>query len=143
MKTYALPGLKAKPKARPLSGKGRMFVPREYLAWKQEFRDRLASAYQPVPSLGPVAIDIELHGPARPRGDLDNLAGAILDAIQPPRARGDVRAQRVLEAAHSLEERLAAAPGVLIADDKQVHALSVAWVKNRQRAIVLHLKSLE
>lgn len=142
MTVYTLRGFKAKPKARPLSGKGRMFVPREYQTWKASIRNELASAYQPVPVLGAVAICIELHAPNKPRGDLDNLAGGILDAIQPPRAKGDVRAQRVLEAETTLEERLAGAPGVLIADDKQVVALSIRWVPNRNRSIVLHVNEV-
>ena len=142
MAVYTLRGFKAKPKARPLSGNGRMFVPREYQAWKASIRHELASVYQPVPILGAVNIGIELHAPNKPRGDLDNLAGGILDAIQPPRAKGDVRAQRALEAGTTLHERLAAAPGSLIADDKQVVALSIRWVPNRHRRIILHVKEV-
>jgi hypothetical protein len=138
--TYTLPDFKARPKARPISGKGRMFVPREYQDWKASIRAYLAVAFAPVPTLEPVAIAIELHGPNRPRGDLDNLAGGILDAIQPPRARGDVRAQRDLEAVATLEERMLAAPGCLIGDDRQVIELSIRWVKAKRRAIVIGME---
>ncbi len=140
MTTYTLPGFKARPKARPISGKGRMYVPREYQQWKGEIRAFLAVTYAPIPTQAPVSVAIELHGPNRPRGDLDNLAGGLLDAIQPPRAKGDVRAQHQLEASVSLEDRLAAATGTLIADDKQVVRLSIAWIKSRKRAIILRLE---
>lgn len=137
MPSYELPDFKAKPKARPISGKGRMFVPKTYQDWKAEVRRRLADAYAPVPTLAAVAINIEIQAPNKPRGDLDNLAGGILDAIQPPRAKGDVRAQRSLEAVTSLEERLVAAPGALIADDKQVVRLGIAWIKSHRRRITI------
>lgn len=139
---YTLPNFRAKPKARPRTGKGRVFVPKEYVAWKDSVRRYLGETYRPKPVLGPCAIEIELYCPNKPRGDLDNLAGGLLDAIQPPRARGDVRAQRALEARTTIEERLAAAPGALIADDKQVVALSIRWVPNRNRSIVLHVSEV-
>lgn len=142
MAEFILPGFKARPKARPISGKGRMFVPRDYLEWKASLRAILASRYAPVPTLAMVAIAIELHGPNKPRGDLDNLAGGILDAIQPPRARGDVRAQRQLEEAASLAERMGAAPGCLIGDDKQVIDLAIRWVRARKRTVVIRLEEV-
>jgi Holliday junction resolvase RusA-like endonuclease len=119
-----------------------MFVPREYQAWKASIREALARSYHPLATIATVSIDIELHGPNRPRGDLDNLAGGLLDAIQPPRAKGDVRAQRALEDASSIEERMASAPGCLIGDDKQVTALSIRWVRSKRRAIVLKLEEV-
>ncbi|MNX66849.1 Endodeoxyribonuclease RusA [compost metagenome] len=134
---YELKGFTARAKARPISGKGRMFMPRPYQEWKAHVREALATLYAPVPTLSPVAIAIEIHSPSRPRGDLDNLAGGLLDAIQPPRAKGDVRAQRQLEAEASIEERMQAAPGSLIGDDRQVIALSIRWVQSKRRMIVL------
>lgn len=139
MTTFVLPGFKAKPKARPYNGKGRMFMPREYTDWKASVRRYLAETYAPEPLLTPCTIDIEIRAPSKPRGDLDNLAGGLLDAIQPPRARGDLRAQHALEARTSLRERLTAAPGALIADDKQVVRLGIAWVESKARSILIRL----
>lgn len=137
MMRYELKGFTARAKARPISGKGRMFVPRPYQEWKACVREALATSYAPVPTLSLVAVAIEIHSPTRPRGDLDNLAGGLLDAIQPPRAKGDVRAQRQLEAEASIEERMQAAPGSLIGDDRQVVALSIRWIRSKRRMIVL------
>lgn len=139
MATFILPGFKAKPKARPVSGKGRMFMPRAYTDWKASVRRYLAEAYAPKPLVTPCTIDIEIRAPSKPRGDLDNLAGGLLDAIQPPRARGDLRAQHVLEAQTSLQERLTAAQGSLIADDKQVVRLSITWIECEARSITIRL----
>ena len=143
MKTYVLTGIKPRPKARPLAGRGKMFMPEDYQTWKETVRNFLAGAYAPQAIHGACVIDIELHAPYKPRGDLDNLAGGILDAIQPPRARGDVRAQRALEKAVSIEDRLSGASGCLIADDKQVVSLSIRWVKSKTRAIVIRVEEIK
>lgn len=137
---YELPGFKPMPKKRP---QGRTFhMPKDYLAWKQALRDELATRYNPLPVFGPVLLHIEIYAPNRPRGDRDNLAGGIMDALQPPRARGDVRAQRALEALTTIEERLEMAPGCLYADDAQVDDLRVRWVKSKERRLVIHLREL-
>lgn len=41
----------------------------------------------------------------------------------------------------TLEERLEMAPSALIADDKQIVALSIRWVRARKRAIALRLEA--
>lgn len=139
---YEIHGIKLKPKARP-RGNGRvMFMPPEYMQWKGEVRRYLADHYKPAPLLGPVGLSVEVHGPNRPRGDMDNLIGGLMDALQPPRAKGDVRAQRQLEAVTTIEERLAASPGCLYGDDAQVVALSIRWVKGRKRLVVLEVQDL-
>lgn len=138
---YTIP-IKLMPKKRPQAGKGRMFMPRDYQDWKQAVRDKLA-AFAPTPTLAPVAIGVEIHSPSRPRGDVDNVLGALLDAIQPPRARGDVRAQRLLEKALTIEERMAMAPGCLIGDDAQVkEILYFRWVKAKEYSVTIRLEEL-
>jgi Holliday junction resolvase RusA-like endonuclease len=130
------------PKKRPSSHGRQVFMPREYQQWKQTVRDALA-VFAPVPTLAPVAIGVEIRGPSRGRGDVDNLIGALMDAIQPPRARGDVRAQRFLEAALTIEERLAMSPGCLIGDDAQVkEILYFRWVKAREYSVTIRLEEL-
>lgn len=141
MREYIIQGIKPMPKKRPQSGKGRTFMPREYQQWKQAVRDYLAAFYSPAPTLAPVALGVEFRGPSRPRGDLDNLLGGLMDALQPPRAKGDVRAQRALEQSVSLEDRLAMAPGCLYGDDRQVvEILGLKWVKAKKPEIVLRIE---
>jgi len=138
---YTIPG-KLMPKKRPQAGKGRVFMPRDYQIWKQAVRDELA-AFAPTPTLAPVAIGVEIRGPSRGRGDVDNLIGALMDAIQPPRARGDVRAQRILEAALTIEERMAMSPGCLIGDDSQIkEILYFRWRKAKEYAVTIRLEEL-
>lgn len=129
------------PKKRPISGKGRMYVPRDYTDYKQQIREALAR-YEPIPILGPYRIDIAFHGPNKPRGDIDNLGAAINDAIQPPHARGDVRAQRDLDAAMTIQEQLDRAPGCLIADDKHNTDFRSHWVKDKVRQIKITIEEI-
>lgn len=138
---YVLNGFAPKPKARPRSGKGRMFVPKEYTIWKHWLRQALAE-FNPVPITGPLALGLEIRGPNRPRGDMDNLLGGVMDALQPP-VSGDLRAQREYKATVPLELRLADAPGVLYADDSQVQEiLFVRWRKHKHKALVITIEEM-
>lgn len=138
---YTLPGFTPKPKARPRSAGKVHYVPKEYTAWKASIRNFLAERYQPAPILGRFAFGFTVYSPSKPLADMDNILGALLDAIQPARANGDVRAQRELEARTTLEERLAMSPGCLIADDKHlVTILESGWVQSKTRGIALRLE---
>lgn len=141
MSIYILSGFKPKPKARPQRAGRVMFVPKEYLAWKQAIRDYLAANYNPKPITSRFAFGFTVLSPSKPLADMDNILGALLDAIQPARAKGDVRAQRALEEMTTLEERLAMSPGCLISDDKHlVTILESGWKQSKQRGIVLQLE---
>lgn len=85
---YVLSGFKPKPKARPRSAGRVHYVPKEYTAWKQEIRDYLAQHYDPKPITGRFAFGFTVLSPSKPLADLDNILGALLDAIQPARAEG-------------------------------------------------------
>jgi Holliday junction resolvase RusA-like endonuclease len=136
---YTIP-IKLMPKKRPSSHGRQVFMPREYQQWKQTVRDALA-VFAPVPTLTPVNIGVEVRGPSRNRGDVDNLLGGLMDAIQPPSARGDVRAQRVLKQMLTIEERMAMAPGCLIGDDGQVKdILYFRWRKAKEYSVTIRLE---
>jgi Holliday junction resolvase RusA-like endonuclease len=67
-------------KARPRSprGGGRPYMPKAYMQWKATVRALLAEWWT-IPPLADVrCLVLVFRGPAR--GDLDNLAGALLDA---------------------------------------------------------------
>ncbi|MNK58663.1 hypothetical protein D3C87_777530 [compost metagenome] len=118
---YTIP-CKLMPKKRPQAGRGAVFMPREYQRWKQTVRDALA-VFAPAPTLAPVAIGVKIRGPSR--------------------GRGDVRAQRALEAVTTLEERLAMSPGCLIGDDAQVkEILYFRWVKAKEYSVTIRLEEL-
>lgn len=132
---YTIP-LKPMPKKRPRAAKGRMFMPHDYQKWKSDLRDHI-SGQSPEVISGNFVIEVKLLFPTRPRGDLDNILGAVLDAIQPPRAKGDVRAQRDLEAITTLEERLV--PGCLIVDDKLANGAGISWVPSPYKVIQIEI----
>lgn len=70
------------PKARPRSGKNRShYLPENYRDWKQSAIWELQRQHQGEPIAVPVAIEITLTGKHSRRGDADNIAGAILDAM--------------------------------------------------------------
>lgn len=67
---------KARPRSAP--GGGRPYMPAAYMQWKANVRAILAEWWT-VPPLEQVnCLVLVFRGPAR--GDLDNLAGAVLDA---------------------------------------------------------------
>ena len=67
-------------KARPRSprGGGRPYMPKGYMDWKANVRAILAEWWtiEPIEQVGCLCLSV--RGPAR--GDLDNMAGAVLDA---------------------------------------------------------------
>lgn len=67
-------------KARPRSprGGGRPYMPKAYMAWKADVRAILAEWWDVPPLERVCCLCLVFRGPAR--GDLDNLAGAVLDA---------------------------------------------------------------
>ena len=71
------------PKARPRVTRHGTFIPKKYRAWKlgaiAEFKRQWGAR---AAITEPVAISISLRGKHSRRGDLDNIAGAILDALQ-------------------------------------------------------------
>lgn len=66
-------------KARPRVTRQGTFLPQKYRDWKEEAIAELLSQRTRYKSLEEVTISIELYGTCR--GDLDNIAGAILDAL--------------------------------------------------------------
>lgn len=67
---------KARPRTPPHGG--RPYMPASYMAWKKTVR-ALLSEWWTVPPLTDVrCLVLSFRGPAR--GDLDNMAGAVLDA---------------------------------------------------------------
>ena len=70
------------PKARPRSGKNRShYLPENYREWKNQAIWELRQQHQGEAIAVPVAIEITLTGKHSRRGDADNIAGAILDAM--------------------------------------------------------------
>lgn len=67
------------PKARPRVTRKGTFLPQRYRDWKEKAIASLLSQRTKYEPLEKVTISIELYGAAR--GDLDNIAGAILDAL--------------------------------------------------------------
>jgi Holliday junction resolvase RusA-like endonuclease len=66
------------PKQRPRFSKGHSYLPSGYRAWKDAAIDRLRAQYSGA-TLTRTSVVIDIIGSAR--GDLDNLAGAVLDAL--------------------------------------------------------------
>ena len=96
-----LDGWYAVPKKRPRVTRNGTYMPHGYTDWKQETAYQMRKAWGQPPIEGTLGVAIELVARKRPRGDMDNLAGAVLDAGN----------------------------GVLWVDDRQIAALSVAWLK--------------
>lgn len=68
------------PKARPRLGKGRAYLPANYRDWKTNAIAQLKSQPQPSEPIAKCEISIAIGGGGQ-RGDLDNIAGACLDAL--------------------------------------------------------------
>jgi Holliday junction resolvase RusA-like endonuclease len=67
------------PKARPRLGRGGAYLPSKYRDWKDEAIAQLLTQSRPPQPLAKAIISIAIGG--KQRGDLDNIAGAILDAL--------------------------------------------------------------
>jgi len=77
-------------------------MPPGYQDWLNETRVQLMLAYRGHQLLDvPVAVQVLIVADKKPRGDLDNLLGAVLDAGN----------------------------GQVWKDDRQVHSCSCAWLK--------------
>ena len=88
----------AKPKARPRSGQGRTYMPKDYMDWKQSIAEE--AIFKGAVLLGrPVVADFTFHKdttivtyePAGPielsrkgmlTGDVDNYIGGMMDALE-------------------------------------------------------------
>lgn len=83
MRPYVIWGILPKPKARPRVTGRATYMPKSYQDWRAEIRRALIASYGSV-----VPVDFRFHcemvfmSKKRPRGDLDNLIGGVLDAIQ-------------------------------------------------------------
>jgi Holliday junction resolvase RusA-like endonuclease len=75
---YQLTG-KITPKARPRLGRGGVHLPANYRDWKEDAIAQLLSQSRPTCPIDKAEVSIEIGG--KQRGDLDNIAGAILDAL--------------------------------------------------------------
>ncbi len=95
-----LKGWHAVPKARPRVTSRGTYMPAGYQDWKQETAFQMRQQHRQEPMQGHVAVAIDIVARRKPRGDIDNLAGAILDAGN----------------------------GVLWTDDRQIVALAVVWL---------------
>jgi Holliday junction resolvase RusA-like endonuclease len=67
------------PKARPRLGRGGAYLPDKYRDWKEDAILQLLTQTPPPQPLDKAVISIAIGG--KQRGDLDNIAGAILDAL--------------------------------------------------------------
>ncbi|MFB6276219.1 MAG: RusA family crossover junction endodeoxyribonuclease [Halothece sp.] len=72
---------KVVPKARPRFNGKTSYLPSNYRQWKEDAKTQLASQSIPDEPLEEVSVSITLSGKHSRRGDLDNLAGSILDAL--------------------------------------------------------------
>lgn len=69
------------PKARPrMMHGGHAYMPARYRTWIDEARYEITRLWDVGPIQGPLDVRIRMFGPKRPRGDLDNLCGAVWDA---------------------------------------------------------------
>jgi Holliday junction resolvase RusA-like endonuclease len=75
---YQLTG-KITPKARPRLGQGRAYLPQNYRDWKEDAIVQLITQSLPAQPMTRAEVAIAIGG--KQTGDLDNIAGAILDAL--------------------------------------------------------------
>lgn len=79
--TVCLKDWHAKPKARPRVTSRGTYMPGGYQDWLNETRFLMQRELAGMPpASGKLAVRILVQAPSKPRGDLDNLAGGILDA---------------------------------------------------------------
>ena len=70
---------KARPRANPNGG--RSFTPTNYRNWQKDAYKQLNTQDKPSEPLSGVKVLIKLEGKHSRRGDCDNVAGSILDAL--------------------------------------------------------------
>jgi len=78
--TLWLPG-KVSPKARPRVSNGQAYLPSSYREWKRSTVLQLLSQLGDHGSLPLARANVEIALTGKHRGDLDNLAGGILDVL--------------------------------------------------------------
>ena len=77
---YSL-NLRCQTKQRPRVTRRGTFMPKAYVSWKQRFRDELLAAYgRPEVLESELVVAITASFKHKARGDVDNYAGAVLDA---------------------------------------------------------------
>lgn len=95
---------------------GHAFLPARYRTWLDEAKRLAALAWRGRDVLdGALTVELEFRGPKRPAGDLDNLAGGILDALT----------------------------GIAYLDDKQIDCLNVGIWPGDSYEIFIVLKPTE
>lgn len=130
MAQYLIP-MRPMAKPRPRGGLGRFYKQDDYTTWQHRMRAAIVERYGiPHPIAGPFRVEIVLKFPTKGRGDLDNLAGGILDALQPPGAQGHQSSPEWY-------------PGVLWLDDRLLIDLSVRWEPSRDEAIALTVDAVD
>jgi len=67
------------PKARPRFSAGHTYLPAKYRDWKTQAIEALRAQRGELPTLSKAAVTIVIYNQAR--GDIDNIAGAVLDAL--------------------------------------------------------------
>jgi Holliday junction resolvase RusA-like endonuclease len=67
------------PKARPRFSGGHTYLPAKYRHWKEKAIEDLKAQKKELPTLSKASVTIVVHNQAR--GDIDNIAGAVLDAL--------------------------------------------------------------
>lgn len=75
---FTIPG-KVVPKARPRINGRQAYLPSGYRTWRNTALIELLAQEKPVNPMNSVCVGIKFYG--FHRGDLDNLAGAVLDAL--------------------------------------------------------------
>ncbi|MBA2707195.1 MAG: RusA family crossover junction endodeoxyribonuclease [Gemmatimonadaceae bacterium] len=71
-------------KARPRVTRFGTYMPKPYMQWRKEFEAMGRQQYPGPPLDMPVSITVVVVTPSgKIRGDLDNVVGAQLDALQP------------------------------------------------------------
>jgi len=100
MKRIRLDGWYAVPKARPRVTAHGTFMPPGYMDWKQETSNLLRRAHAAPPLEGLLDVRVWISSTKKPRGDIDNLLGAVLDAGN----------------------------GVVWVDDRKIGSASCSWV---------------
>lgn len=83
-------------------------MPTEYVKWREDFAAQVLAQGPVHPLDGPLLLSIEVEFRLHPASDVDNLAGAVMDALN----------------------------GICYADDKQVMDLHVSKLYGQKRDCV-------
>ena len=71
---------KQRPRAYIRAGKVAHYMNADYMKWKSDVAARLREMYAGPPFEGPLSLSIIAYYRLAPKGDVDNLAGALMDA---------------------------------------------------------------